>query len=196
MHNEKQIQRDLDHLFAAPEPQGINCYFGRVDEGAILAAEATIGLSFPPSYRLFLQRFGVAMYCEVSIYGIYPEEAAYDFIRLNVVENTDFLRTSGLLEVLPPHQRCPPIEKAIQLAASDLDNSLDPEQVISIAHDENGVSYYLDYTHLVDGEPPVVAISGYFGPSVAARNFLEFLQILVQSEGSPNPFGLYIQEVN
>lgn len=181
----------MDRLFAEPEPQGIRCYFGPIDEQDILTAEVAVGLTFPPSYRAFLRRYAVAMYCEVGIYGLYREEAAYDFIHLDVVERNDFLRTSGLLDVVPPHQRPAPIREAIRLAAVDLRRNIDPRQVISIARHENGETFYLDYTHLVGGEPPVVAVSGYFGPSIAARSFLEFLQILVGGAGSPNSFGLY-----
>ena len=131
------------------------------------------------------------MYCNAGIYGLYPEEAACDFIYLDVIERTNFLRNSGLLDVVSPHERPASIEEATKLAAVDLRRNIYPEKVIAISHHENGEIFYLDFNQMTNDEPAVVAISGYFGPSVAARCFLKFLQVLVLNEGASNAFNLY-----
>ena len=193
MLDEKLIRAEFERIFTRSEPHGISHRSGGVDEMAISDAEVEVKLTFPRSYRLYLKQFGAATYDCCNIHGIFSEEAFEEYPWWGVVDRTEWLRMSGLLSVVPPHQRCPPIDRAIHLAASDLLGNLSPDQVVSVAADDDGVNYYLDYTHFVDGEPPVVAISGYFGPSVAATSFLEFLRILVRSEGAPNPFNLYIQ---
>jgi len=167
--DEKLIQDELDRLSAGEEPQAIWHFFGPVDDESISAVEAKLGLVFPLSYRSFLKRLGVATYKYIDIYGICSQAAIEDFPHLDVAQKTNYLREWRL-----------PV-------------NVHPDDVVCVAQDDDGVTFYLDYNYFADHEAPVVAISGYFGPSVAARNFLEFLQILVQSKGAPNPFGLYIQ---
>ncbi len=163
----QQIQSEFDRMFSHQSQEKINSYYGPIQDDTIATAENLIQLTFPLSYRLFLRRFGVANFGSYDIHGLIYADGEDEFSFQDVAERTYQLRNT-------------------------IDyNFVEEDKIISISNDQDGVRFYLDLNYYKDGEAPVVAISGYFGPTVVAKNFLEFLQVVVKSLEVDNPFNMY-----
>jgi len=165
MLGEEHIQREFDKLFSAEGLDTITSFYGPIREDAIIAAEAWIECVFPLSYRLFLRRFGAAMFWSYEIHGLFYEDGDDEFAYCNIVN-----RTHNLRETL----NC---------------KNVNVKDIISVANDQDGRRFYFDLNCLQNGEAAVVAVSGYFGPTVVAINFIEFLKLVVQSNKIDNPMG-------
>jgi len=123
---------------------------GPVLEATIASAEVELGLLFPPSYRLFLSRFGASLGNGIEIYGLPPF--------------TDSDQPPQWSDVITATVRLRP-------------NSL-PENSVEISHDGMEHGYFLQCsTSDSQFEGPVIEWGPtHDGGQVVALSFMEFLQ--------------------
>jgi len=131
---------------------------GPASETDVDAAEMAIGLDFPKSYRLFLSRYGAFNTGFINVYGLFDEATQADDGFRPVAELTNFYRTTDIVE------------------------SLKSGEIIFIAEDQDGISFYTDATETVDGQIPVFASNDTYVHQKVAGDFLEFLRQIIQSD--------------
>lgn len=124
--------------------------FGPVAEPEIAQAESTLGLSFPPSYRAFLQIYGASL-------GKAPFELA------------------GLPQSSDPEEG-PLFTNAVHLtrAARRASHGGFPSAYVVVSSDGQDEIYCIDTATTKDGESPVVAVGPRRSGEVAS-SFAEFV---------------------
>ena len=131
---------------------------GPASDDAIAAAESELGVTFPPSYRVFLTHFGAG--------GI---PAPYDIIGLPRCRASD---------------PSPPMWSHVLDVATQLRRHSDhPPTLIPISSDGCGVNIYLDASRTDDsGECPVLARGPGFDDIDVAPSFLAFAGLAVSGD--------------
>lgn len=123
---------------------------GPVSETSIVSAETELGLLFPPSYRLFLRKYGASFGEGFEIYGL-PPAAAPDRPPQwsDVVKNTVMLRPNRL-----------------------------PQNSVAISHDGCDHGYFLECSQTDPQFEGVVIEWGpdHDGGQVIADSFMEFME--------------------
>lgn len=139
-----QLTSRMDTLLSS----GFNS--GPVDETNINAAEAELGLLFPPSYRLFLSRFGAVLEFGFEVYGLPP------------APNPD-----------QPPQWGNIIKSTVNLWPDGL-----PENSIQISHDGMDHGYFLRCSQFDrQFEGPIIEWGpDHNGGLVVASSFMEFME--------------------
>ncbi|TWU11220.1 SMI1 / KNR4 family protein [Symmachiella macrocystis] len=141
----------MDPTFSRLEAVLNSCFnSGPVLEATIASAEVELGLLFPPSYRLFLSRFGASLGNGIEIYGLPP--------------STDPDQ---------PPQWSDVITATVRLRPHSL-----PENSVEISHDGMEYGYFLQCsTSDPQFEGPVIEWGpSHDGGQVVALSFMEFLQ--------------------
>ena len=123
---------------------------GPVSETAIAEAEAKLGLLFPPSYRVFLSRFGASLGEGIEVYGLDPS-----------------------LKPGEMPQWCDVVESTLQLRPDAL-----PENSIEISHDGGEFSYCLQCSETdPEFEGPVIEWGpAHDGGKVVFASFVESME--------------------
>ncbi len=132
-------------------------------ERQIIAAESSMRLGFPSSYRVFLKRCGAFNTGYTRIYGVVDPTEDPDRRFADVVYLTDLHRTVESLGV------------------SDL------TQIIFIADDENGYFFYSDATESNGEKIPIYMWTEDVNRKRVADDFLDFLRKIILAD-SNHPF--------
>ncbi|QDU99021.1 SMI1/KNR4 family protein [Lignipirellula cremea] len=139
-----QIESRLDAIFGAAFNSG------PAPEITVAAAEASLGLRFPPSYRQYLLRYGASLCSGFEIFGLPPvPDPGGQPQWSNTTESTLRLRPDGL-----------------------------PENSIQISHDGMDHGYFLQCS-LSDTsfEGPVIEWGPtHGGGEIVAAGFLDFVE--------------------
>jgi hypothetical protein len=124
---------------------------GKVSEQAIIAAESSLGIKFPPSYREFLQRFGAGTIGFYEIFGLSETEGPNDPpLWRNVVKETLRSRKSAKGTI--------------------------PDAYVVFTSDGQGCRFFLDTSKPDEnGESPVIGWGPGVEGDVVATTFLEFM---------------------
>lgn len=123
---------------------------GPVAENVITSAESELGLLFPPSYRLYLARFGASLGLGVEIFGL-PAKTAPD-------------QTPQWADV---------VKATLRLRPKSL-----PKNSISISHDGVELGFFLVCSTIdVHFEGPVIEWGPvHDGGNICAQSFLDFVE--------------------
>ncbi len=124
---------------------------GPATEAMIRAAEGELQVAFPDSYRHFLATYGAALCDGFRIAGLFGDNFEDEPpLFTNVVTYTNQLRRAS--------------------------RGLIPHSYIAISDDGGGHIYYLNTSHIVDGECPVIVLGPAVHEAMAASDFLDFLE--------------------
>jgi len=125
---------------------------GGVEDEVIRAAEVKLGVQFPPSYRLFLSRYGAALCAGFEIAGLF------------YAGNDD---------------EGPPLWSdvvAATLQRRRQSDGLIPDSYVPVSDDGGDYTFYLDTTcSESQGECPVVVLGPGADGVIVAEDFFEFL---------------------
>jgi hypothetical protein len=124
---------------------------GPVDDKAIQVAESELSVRFPPSYRLFLSRFGAALCQGFRIEGLFEAENDDEPpLWSNVVTSTLQLRRGSQGQI--------------------------PNEYVPVSDDGGDYTFYLDTTRAdSQGECPVIVLGPGADSVVVAEDFFDFV---------------------
>jgi len=147
---------DLDHALALiAEHTDEGTFAGPVDDAAIERAEQLLGVTFPPTYRRFLQQLGAGDIWGEEFYGIIDDD---------------------LHEPLVPN--------AVGLALAERKGGSLPDHLLPIYELGDGTIFGLDFSARAGAEAPVVSWHGdpEAGTETEAPDFGAFLlQVLTSA---------------
>ncbi len=131
---------------------------GHVEEAVIRKAETSLGVTFPPSYRAFLEEFGAALGDGFEIAGLFNDEVDHGPPQWNHV-----------------------VKRTLRIRRASGDRV--PKGYIAVSGDGGDHIYYLDTTRKrQDGECPVIALGPGAEGVVIAEEFVEFVVRLSKRE--------------
>ena len=132
-------------------------FAGPADDATIERAESLLGLTFPPTYRCFLERLGAGDIWGEEFYGIVDEE----------LEN-------------------PLVPNVVGLVLAERNAGSLPDHLLPVYVVGEGTVFGLDFSASADAEPPVVSWHGdpEAGTEPEASDFGAFLLQVLQSASS------------
>ncbi|MGA7614911.1 MAG: SMI1/KNR4 family protein [Thermoanaerobaculia bacterium] len=143
--------KDMESAFAECDVAG------PATEAMVSDAEHTLGVTFPPTYRAFLRRYGAVQGRGFWIAGLASRSESNQPYWSDLVTDTLSARASG--------------------------NGLIPPSYVAIADDGGDYTFFLD-TSVVDsrGECPIIAMGPGVDALVIAPDFAEFAVKLAKDE--------------
>jgi len=146
---------DVDRALALiAEHRDDGTFAGPADDATIERAETLLGLTFPPTYRRFLEQLGAGDIWGEEFYGIVDEE----------LEN-------------------PLVPNVVGLALAERNAGSLPDHLLPVYGVGDGTIFGLDFNATAEQEPPVVSWHGdpEAGTEAEAADFGAFLLQVVES---------------